>query len=237
MLSLVIPAYNEQDRIGLTLDYLATEVQRLEDAEVIVVDDGSVDRTAAVVADRASRWSSIRLIRHERNRGKGAAVQAGVLVARGDIICFSDADLPVPLEVIQQMARRARRGEDVVIASRGGSVGGACARRGLSRRLISWVFNRVVQRLFRLPFIDTQCGVKCFRREAARMIFTQARIAGFVFDVEVLLLAQRLGYRVGQIGVHINHAGLTTVRLLPHAVEVFRDLWRLRQRYGARGSQ
>lgn len=226
-LSLVIPAFNQEARIGASLEMIMRDSHASSLLEVIVVDDGSTDRTAAIVAAWAARGQLVRLLRLPDNQGKGAAVRHGMLQAQGQSVCYCDADLPVPLAVIEQMSVRLEQGHDLIIASRGLRGTGTATREGWARRRIGQAFNWCVRRMFGLTFTDTQCGVKCFRRAAAQAIFSRSRINGFAFDVEVLLLAQRLGLTIGEHPVQIIHAGLSTVSLAHHAIPVGADLWRI----------
>ncbi len=223
-LSLVIPAYNQEARIGASLETILRDVHAGSLLEVIVVDDGSTDQTSAIVAEWAARGQPIRLIRLPVNQGKGAAVRHGMLQAKGQSVCYCDADLPVPLAVIEQMSVRLEQGHDLIIASRGLRGTGAATREGWMRRRIGQAFNWCVRRMFGLIFTDTQCGVKCFRRAAAQAIFSRSRINGFAFDVEVLLLAQRLGLTIGEHPVHIIHTGSSTVSLINQVLPVVADL-------------
>ena len=226
-LSIVIPAYNEEARIGATLEQLVNALASSRPFEVIVVDDGSRDQTGEIVAGFAARHSSIRLLRGRRNVGKGAAVRRGMLEATGEHVCFSDADLPVSVSEIERMTGLLEQGYDVVIASRTPEWTGVYVGRGTARRLISRGFNVMVRRIFGIPFRDTQCGVKCFRREVARDIFERSRIDGFAFDVEILLIASRLGLSLGQVSVSVTDTGLSSVRLAAHSTQVCRDVWRI----------
>ena len=229
VLSIVVPAFNEEARVASSLERLIAFFEPRRAFEILVVDDGSRDGTAAIVSGLAERCPSVRLIQHVRNQGKGAAIRTGMLEARGTMEVFSDADLPLPPDEIERMASLLEQGYDVIIASRGLGAEYIQAGRSPVRRVISRVFNRMVRRIFSLSLPDTQCGVKCFRREAGRAIFSRARIDSFAFDVEVLILAKQLGCSIAQVPVRVTDSGLSTVRLTRHAWEVSRDLWRIRQ--------
>jgi glycosyltransferase involved in cell wall biosynthesis len=240
VLSLVIPAFNERARIGATLERLVGALRPRRPFEVLVVDDGSRDGTAEVVRGFAQDHPEIRLLEMPRNRGKGAAVRFGMLRAAGAEACFTDADLPMPVEVMERMAGLLDR-YDVVIASRGARGAPDHPSQGLLRRLSAWAFHRLVGRLFGLSYPDTQCGMKCFRAEAARRIFSLAQAEGFAFDVEVLLIARELGLRVGEVPVQVTRSGLSSVSVLTHSLQVLGDLWKIRRnlrqgRYGRRPS-
>ncbi|MBI3088501.1 MAG: glycosyltransferase [Candidatus Omnitrophica bacterium] len=224
--SIIVPVYQEERRIAATLDTIRGFLEPRRPFEVIVVDDGSRDRTAAVVSDYAVRHPSVRLIRLADNRGKGAAVRAGVLASRGSVICFCDADLAMPITHVEQVLALSRR-DEVVIASRTLPGSEILVRQGLARRVMGRAFNALVRALFALPFGDTQCGFKGFRRDAALAIFPRLRIDGFAFDVELLVVARRLGCRIGEMPVRVDHSAASTVSLLSHAWPIGRDLWRI----------
>jgi dolichyl-phosphate beta-glucosyltransferase len=234
-LSVVIPAYNEVRRIGPSLErvwnYLCANYGR-GGFEIIVVDDGSRDRTATLVEEFTSRGPEIRLIRLPMNRGKGAAVRAGMVAAVGDAVLFSDADLSTPIEEVEPALKLIREGSDVVIGSRALAESQILARQNLLRQSLGGLFNRLVRAFLGIPFRDTQCGFKLFRREAAHAVFQRARIDGFAFDVETILIALELGYRVREMPVRWINDPESRVTLLRHPARMLADLWRIRRSLG-----
>jgi glycosyltransferase involved in cell wall biosynthesis len=227
LVSFVVPVYNGAATIRSTVEALTGSFAPRRPVEVIVVNDGSRDRTPAVVAELAARDPRVSLRGFPDNRGKGAAVREGMRAARGTLLCFCDVDLPVPLADLERVIARLETGADVAIASRALPSSRMPRQPSLVRRLMSWGFNAVVRALFGLPYRDTQCGVKGFRSEAARELFARARIDGFAFDVELLLLAARLGYRVAEVPVHVDNPPLSTVSLGARTGEIVRDVWRI----------
>ncbi|HLK10800.1 MAG TPA: dolichyl-phosphate beta-glucosyltransferase [Candidatus Binatia bacterium] len=228
-LSIVIPAYSEEARLPSSIlrigEYFAT---RGASWEVVVVDDGSTDRTVEVAEKALAGYGGAsRVLRHPTNRGKGAAVRTGMLAARGDLVLFTDADLSTPIEEIEKLERAIAAGAKIAIGSR------AVDRRTVERRQ-PWVrdmtgrlFNFVV-RLFAVRGIkDTQCGFKLFTRETIRPIFERTRIDGFGFDVEVLALAQRLGFPIAEVPVRWINNTDTRVRFAQGA-KAFLDPLRVR---------
>jgi glycosyltransferase involved in cell wall biosynthesis len=229
--SVVIPAFNEESRIGetlrLTTDYLATHSPG---SELIVVNDGSTDATSKV-AREALAPATVRteLLENFPNRGKGAAVRRGMLTARQPIGLFFDADLSTPLEEIPKIIEPIAEGQvDVAFGSR-----------ALNRRLIGnrqpWrreqggrVFNLLVRLATGLPFWDTQCGFKAFRLEVCRPLLEQARLDGFAFDVELLYLARRGGLRLREIPVRWNHHDGSKVRFVHDSLRMLREVAALR---------
>ncbi|MDI6845511.1 MAG: glycosyltransferase family 2 protein [Candidatus Saccharicenans sp.] len=230
-LSIVIPAFNEEKRIGFTLflikDYL--ESRKIE-AEVILVDDGSQDRTAGVAREVMADYPRFRLIQLPVNRGKGAAVRTGMLEASGELILFTDADLSTPIEEMEKLLPLAREGYEVVIGSRALPGSEIKKRQGWLRERMGKFFNLLVRLLVLGGFRDTQCGFKLFRREAARNVFSRLQTDGFAFDVEALVLALSAGYRVAEVPVvWINHPE-SRVRLFRSSLKMFCELLKIRKR-------
>ncbi|MFA6111443.1 MAG: dolichyl-phosphate beta-glucosyltransferase [Candidatus Latescibacterota bacterium] len=202
-LSIVVPAYNEVARIGVTLERtLAFLAERPWSCEVIVVDDGSVDGTLSRAAEYVGRSHPVRCVANDRNRGKGFAVRHGVAEATGRFIGFMDADYKTDVAGLDLVMPLLEEGWDAVIGDRTLSSTRIVVARRRFRQWGSLAFRQLVHRLVGLgQFGDTQCGFKFFRAEVARDLFARQRIDGFMFDVEILLLAARLGYRVRPVPV------------------------------------
>jgi dolichyl-phosphate beta-glucosyltransferase len=225
-LSLVVPCYNERNRLPRTLDALgaALDAWRI-DYRVLVVDDGSSDGTPDLVDGYGRRFSALRL---PANRGKGGAVRAGMLAAGGQIVAFTDADLPYELDSLRAgYERLIATNTDAAFGSRVLADAGRRVKSPLLRRAAGGVFRTLVRRLVTAPVTDTQCGLKFFRRDAARRVFSQATIDGFAFDVEVIYLANRLGLRWSEIPVVLVNEGESTVSLRRHGPAMLRDLAKL----------
>jgi glycosyltransferase involved in cell wall biosynthesis len=224
-LSLIFPCYNEADRLPRTLAAYLAELPRQSGAvEVLVVDDGSTDQTFAVAQAIAAQDDRVRVIHSQANHGKGFGVRTGVLQAKGALIVFTDADGSYgPAEVARVTAALADA--PVAIGSRpaGWATGPA------ARRLASRLFNRAIQALLGLPFRDTQCGLKGFRRRAALELFGRARLDGFAFDVELLFLARRLGLRVTEVPVRAEVRDGSKVQLAVDALAMLGDVLRVRR--------
>jgi dolichyl-phosphate beta-glucosyltransferase len=228
-LSVIIPAYNESQRIPATLRQVTSYLESLgRVCEVVVVDDGSRDDTVALVEKFGREVPGLRLVRHAVNCGKGAAVRNGMRNARGEYLLFSDADLSAPIEEAGPILQQLERGYDVVIGSRGLKREWIGVRQSGFRETAGKLFNRVMRFLTGLDFRDTQCGFKAFRRSAAQAIFAAQRIEGFGFDVELLYLARKFGYRSLEVPVHWNHSAATKVSPLRDGVRMFFDLLRIR---------
>ncbi len=229
-LSVVLPAYNEQARLPYTLSELGRYIrqQRL-DCEVIVVDNGSTDATSVVVQQALAGFRSrLRLIRTDR-RGKGLAVRAGMLAARGQVVLFADADLSWSLDELERFPSLVDELTPVVIGSREGSGARRVDEPGY-RHLMGRVFNRIVQWLALPGIEDSQCGFKAFSAEAARAVFSLQTLAGFGFDVEILFLARRLGYGILVVPLRWEHKENSRVAPLADTLRMLRDVARVRWR-------
>jgi dolichyl-phosphate beta-glucosyltransferase len=228
-LSVVVPAYNEESRIGGSLPRIGEFLDRLDYAcEVIVVDDGSAEAGRIAVEQALQEISegvSRRLIRHETNRGKGAAVRTGSLAARGDYVAFIDADLASPPEDLPALIDALEAGADVAIGVRNQSDGSDMRnRRGLPRRLAGKLFA-VFMRQVLLPDVgDSQCPLKAFKRGAAQRLFRLQRVDTWTFDAELLFLASRLEMRVDKVSVRWQAVAGSHLRL---NLKTARELWNL----------
>jgi dolichyl-phosphate beta-glucosyltransferase len=220
--SIVVPAYAEERRIGpavVALKAFAAEFPRL--TEVLVVVEPSGDRTADVARDAAGAGRLFTIIENDVHRGKGHAVRTGMMRAAGDIIIFMDADLSVPLEYVRAFVAHldAHIETDIAIGNRRHPSSNIARRQHPLRENAGCLFNRVARGLGLTASDDTQCGFKAFRRKAAREVFRRARLDGFSFDVEVLLIARILGFRVDELPVEWLNDEDTKFR-------PFRDGWR-----------
>lgn len=231
-LSIIIPAYNEEKRLGRTLarirDYFAGHALGLDGIEIVIVDDGSADGTARVAQEWAREMPAVRLVSNAENRGKGYSVRNGMLAARGRIALFTDADLSSPIEESEKLLEAIAAGNDIAIGSRALDRSLISARQSRARELAGMIFNGFVRIFTGLRFHDTQCGFKAFVRERCRIIFEQQRIERFGFDPEILFLARRHGYRAAEVPVRWAHDPATKVHMLRDSVLMFSDLFRIR---------
>ena len=223
-LSIVIPAFNEESRLPATLKKIARYIEREQkNIEVIVVDDGSTDRTAEVPESFRGKITQLRVLANGTNRGKGFSVRHGSLEARGEITLFTDADLSAPIEEANKLLA-AMQDHDVAIGSRAVDRSLIEVHESVFREFAGIIFNRIVRIILRLPFVDTQCGFKAFRRERCRVIFEQQTIERFGFDPELLYLARHHGLSIVEVPVRWAHSPATKVSMMRDSVQMFLDV-------------
>ena len=229
-LTVAIAAFNEEHRLPQALDRaLATLTTWTQTFEVVVCDDGSTDRTVEVVEDYAHR--GVRLVRLRRNRGKGAAVRAALLASRGEYVLFSDADFSTPITELPRVLHPLEAGEaEITIGSRRQADGSDMrASQPRYRRAFGKLFHALAALVAVRGIGDTQAGFKALRGDIARELFARMELDSIVFDVELLYLAHRSGYRVREVPVRWTNAGGSRMRVtLPHAARVLWDLLRIR---------
>jgi glycosyltransferase involved in cell wall biosynthesis len=228
-LSIIIPAYNESARIDATLDRVMTCVETQGwDAEVLAVDDGSQDDTASIVERWMATNPRIRLLKNLQNRGKGYSVRYGVLQAAGEVVLFTDADLSAPLIEAERLMEALAGGADVAIGSRWMDRTRQTSFQPLYRQFFGRCFNSVTRILIGLPFTDTQCGFKAFKREAAQVIFRLQTVERWGFDPELLFIARRLGYDVVEVPVTWGHDERSRLSYLKDGVKMLEDMATIR---------
>ena len=224
-LSIVIPAFNESARIEQTLGRVMECVEaRSWDAEVLVVDDGSSDGTAEIVERWMQRFARLHLVRNPGNRGKGYSVRNGLLQAAGDVVMFTDADLSAPMEEAERLMAAIEDGADVAIGSRWLDRTRQTIHQPLYRRFFGRCFNRLTRTVMGLPFRDTQCGFKAFRREAAQTIFRLQTIERWGFDPEILFIARKLKYRIVEVPVTWGHDARSRISYLRDGLKMLEEM-------------
>ena len=229
LLSVVIPLYNEERRLmdGFTAihSYLSSKPYPWE---IILVDDGSVDRTAEMLRNITVRYTNTRMTMNEQNRGKGSAVKKGMLAAHGDIIVFTDIDLSVPIAYIDAFVAKISEGCDIAIGSR--KIEGATLeiRQSPLREFMSRMFTRMSNLLLGIRFPDHTCGMKAFTKPAAHTLFSRLRTERWAFDSEILFLSKLLGYKVMEVAVLWRHMPGTKVRLFFDALRSFWEIAKIR---------
>jgi glycosyltransferase involved in cell wall biosynthesis len=227
-LSIIIPSFNEELRLPVTLEKIAGYIRnKRPNTEVIVVDDGCTDRTAAVADSWRNQIPQLRVISNGSNRGKGFSVRHGSLEARGDVIFFTDADLSSPIEEAEKLLA-ALQSHDVAVGSRAVDRSLIEVHESLFREFAGIIFNRIVRVILWLPFVDTQCGFKAFRRERCRIIFEQQTIERFGFDPEILYLARHHGLSIQEVPVRWAHSPATKVSMMRDSLQMFLDVFVIR---------
>jgi dolichyl-phosphate beta-glucosyltransferase len=236
-LSVVLPTYNEQDRLP---PYLTSITRYLSERggsyEILVIDDGSRDETAQRVRQFAVDAPAVRLLRLPGNRGKGAAVRAGMLAAHGMLRLMADADGATPIQEIERLEHALTDGTDLAIGSR--FLGSRDRRYRVHARwhrtVLGNVFNRIAQQLGLEGISDTQCGFKLFRKRVAEDLFSVARIDGYGFDLELLYVARRRNYRIAEVPINWTDQPGSKVRIVRDGLRMFRELLSVR-RHAAQG--
>jgi glycosyltransferase involved in cell wall biosynthesis len=228
-LSIVVPAYNESARIENALDRVMSCVaERGWDAEVVVVDDGSKDNTAEIVHKWMEHHPRLHLVQNPGNKGKGYSVRNGLLQAAGDIVMFTDADLSAPMEEAERLIAAIEDGADVAIGSRWMDRTRQTIHQPLYRQFFGRCFNWITRTVMGLPFKDTQCGFKAFKRPAAQVIFRLQTIERWGFDPEILFIARKLKYVIREVPVTWGHDERSRMSYLKDGMKMLEDMARIR---------
>lgn len=223
--SIVIPAYNEAARITRALEEVVACIrQRQWSAEVVVVNDGSRDRTAELVRDFAANAPEVRILENPGNCGKGCSVKNGLLHSLGEIVMFTDADLSAPIEEAEDLFAAIASGADIAIGSRWLERARQTIRQPLYRQFFGRCFNAVTHMVMGLPFADTQCGFKAFTRTAAQTIFQLQTIERWGFDPEILFIALKRGYKIVEVPVSWAHDERTRISYLKDGMRMLQDI-------------
>lgn len=224
-LSIVIPAYNESARIERTLsNVMATVEAQAWDAEVLVIDDGSTDDTPAIISRWMREFPRLHLVQNPGNRGKGYSVRNGLLQAAGEIVMFTDADLSAPLEEAELLIAAINQGADVAIGSRWMDRTRQTIHQPLYRQFFGRCFNWITRTVMGLPFKDTQCGFKAFRRPAAQIVFRLQRIERWGFDPEILFIARKLNYTIKEVPVTWGHDERSRISYLKDGLKMLEEM-------------
>ncbi len=226
-LSLIIPAYNEAERIANPLTKAIHYLdENFDDYELIVVDDGSKDNTVEIVKNIDSR---VKVLEQKQNKGKGAAVRRGMLEATGDFRIFTDADFSTPVTEVKKVIDFLEGDTDVFIGSRALDHSMVKKHQPFYREFMGKVFNKIVQIVILWGLKDTQCGFKGFTADSADVIFNKAKFDGFSFDVEVLYIARKLGYKISEVPVEWYNDDRTTVSAISDSINMFLDIVRIKR--------
>jgi dolichyl-phosphate beta-glucosyltransferase len=228
-LAVVVPAYNEQDRISPTLqrlsEYLGAQSYTWK---VVVVSDGSRDGTAKIVQDFAGGHPNFELVDSQPNRGKGFVVRKGMLETEAEWLLFSDADLAAPIEEVEKLWKAVDEGAPIAIGSRPLKESNLEIRQPWYREMAGRSFNLAVQLMAVKGIKDTQCGFKLFRQDVARDVFSRCKLDGFGFDFESLMIARDLGYKIAEVPIRWSHQEGSKVNMLRDGVKMLGELVKLR---------
>ncbi|MBD3291526.1 MAG: glycosyltransferase [Armatimonadia bacterium] len=233
-LSVVIPAYNEEDRLGPTLEAVTTYLDEQPwPTELIVVDDGSTDATAELASDLLEEGPIPgRVLVNEQNRGKGYSVRRGMTESEGRLALFSDADLSTPIEHTADLRDAIEAGADVAVGSRALRDSDVKVRQPWARQTAGKMFSLVQRSILGSGIRDTQCGFKMFTREAVEAVFPHQQLERWAFDAEIIMIAQRLGLTVVEVPVRWLNAPGTKVNALVDGMQMVADLWTIRRMHG-----
>lgn len=234
MITIVVAAYNEENRLIPSLlairDYCMNK--KLE-YEIIVVDDGSTDKTRAVATEQIPRIPNLNVIGYDVNRGKGYALRTGVLASKGDEVLLTDADLSTPIEELPKLSDLLHNNVcDIAIGSRALALSRILKKQPWWRQGMGKMFNKIVKTIVVDGFDDTQCGFKLFTGESARTLFREARVNRFAYDVEILALAKKHGYRVREVPIVWINSPQSKVNPVIDSMQMFFDLLKIRARLG-----
>ncbi len=230
-LSVVIPAYNEERRLPSTLESVHAFLQEhYQEFEILVVDDGSSDKTIDVVDDFAKHHPGIRLISYKPNQGKGYAIRTGVLQANGDLILINDADGASPIAEVLNLQKAITDGADLAIGSRNKPDPDRVVIADLHRKYIGNTFNLIVQTLLLPGVYDTQCGFKLFKKNVAHDIFQVSELNGFAFDVEILYIARLRKYKLAEVAINWTNVAGSKVNVVIDSTGMFVQVLGIRNR-------
>lgn len=225
--SIIIPAYNEENRIGETLKKIQSYfLSKNYNYQIIVVDDGSRDRTSQIVEKFSP---DIILLKNEKNYGKGYSIKRGVEKAEGNFILFTDADLSTPIEEIEKLlVYLVRENYDIAIGSRGLKESKIVIHQPFYREYAGKFFNLLVKLFIMNEISDTQCGFKCFKGNVAKKLFSKSLIYGFAFDVEILYIAKIMGYKIKEVPIVWYNSKMSKVSILKHPLQMIYELVKIK---------
>jgi len=228
-LSIVIPAYNEEKRIGSTLEKIMGYLKTKDyECEIIVVDDGSTDSTREMIRRFEGMDSRLRVIENKIGKGKGYSVRRGMLEARGKFALFSDADLSTPIEEIEKLIYWLEKDYDIAIGSRDLPDSQVEIHQSFLREGMGKIFNKIMNLIVFTGLKDTQCGFKCFRQHVVNEVFGKQRINGFAFDVENILIAMQHGFRIKEVPVRWLNSPYSKVSVMRDPALMLYDLFRIK---------
>lgn len=233
-LSLIIPAYNEEKKIEKDIRevYKYFEKEKIN-AEIIVSTDGVTDKTNSIIKRLQKEFSSLKLIEEKSRIGKGAAIKSGVKIAQGKYIMFVDAGTCVPFRFINDGIKKINAGFDCALGTRAVKKSLITRPQPLYRRIGSNIFGIIVRRIIKVPddIKDTQCGFKIYKQEVAKNLFQQLKTDGFMFDIEIILLAKKARYKMSQFPVEWRNDADTKFNPITGSIKNFKDLYKIKVLY------
>ena len=228
-LSIIIPAYNEENRIGNSLRKIFRYLKEQDhDFEIIVIDDGSNDKTLNLLTEYSQEFPNLIVLKNEINYGKGYSVKRGILKSRGDIVLYADADLSTPIEEMEKLLNWLDKGYQISIGSRDLPGSKIKKHQAWYREFMGRAFNKIIRIILDLDFRDTQCGFKCFKRSAALEVFNSMKLDGFSFDVEILFIAKKRGFKVKEVPVTWYDSPESKVKIIRDSSIMLWDVLKLR---------
>jgi len=229
-LSIIIPAYNEEKRLGKTLETILNYLKKKGYSyEIIIVNDGSTDGTVDIAQEFIKFDSNMKIINNDKNMGKGYSVKRGVLEASGEYILFTDSDLSTPIEEFKKLLTPLESGYDIAIGSRSMKESNVVVHQPFYREIIGKIFNKLVKAFVVKGFIDTQCGFKLFKKDAAKNIFNNQKLNGFSFDVEILYLAIKDNLKIKEVPIKWFNSPKSHVSLVGSSYRMFMELLKIKR--------
>lgn len=226
-LSVVIPAYNEGKRLPKTLRIISNFLKKEQYTwEIIVVNDGSTDNTQQTLLNFQN---NIKILKNEKNFGKGYSSKKGILNAKGKHILLSDADLSTPIKEVNKLLKFLENSYDIAIGSRALKDSDIKIHQPFYRELMGKMFNKIIKILLFKDFLDTQCGFKLFKKGPAYEIFKRQKLDGFAFDVEIIYIAKKLGYKIKEVPITWLNSPNSRVGILRDSIKMFMDVLRIKK--------
>lgn len=228
-LSIIIPAYNEENRIGDSLSKIIDYLDKWNrDFEIIVVDDGSDDKTVSLLKEYSKKIPNFNILKNDKNIGKGFSIKKGVLESKGEIVLFTDADLSTPIEELDKLIKWFDQGYQVAIGSRALPDSEIKIYSTWYRQIMGKTFNKIIRLILNLDYYDTQCGFKCFQRAAALEIFNAMTLSRFAFDAEILFIAKHRGLKVKEVPVIWYNSPESKVKVIKDSSKMLWDILKIR---------